>query len=301
MNNKVAEIITNRFLEGIKSSGSLPWTKPWKTVAFRNAVSGRQYNGINVLMLALFGRDTDYLTFNQAKDNKGMVRKGSKGLPIVYYQALDKKDKVTGDVIRNSRGQAEQWRMLRYSTVFNLSDIEGCDALKAKAAARNKLITFSPIETCEALVKNYGITIKYDSNQASYSPAIHAIQMPDKERFVSVEKFYCTLFHEIGHSLAKEQGEDIANGFGSDPYAREELVAELFANFCLSYAGIDSSTLFDHSLAYVQSWTSKLTSDPTILISAASRASKRLYWLLGNAGLLVQEETPEVELEASVA
>jgi len=157
----------------------------------------------------------------------------------------------------------------------------------------------SPIEACEKLGSIYDIKVTHGGNSAHYSPAIHAISMPAKESFKSVEAYYETYFHELGHSLSKELGEDISGNFGSDPYAKEELVAELFTNFCLSYAGIDSSDLFNNSTAYLQSWTSKLTSDPTILISASSKAFKRFQWLLKAGGLIVEEPIEESEAVAA--
>jgi len=293
MTNKVAEVITNKILESVKTSGELPWQKPWRTTTLRNAVSGKDYRGVNVIMLAILGNDSDFITFNQAKDNGGMVKKGSKGIPICFFKFMDKKDKA-GNVVTNGKGEAAKWPLLRYSTVFNLSDIDGCEALKAKAAERKKTIDFTPIEACEKLASAYSISITHGGNRAYYSPAIHAIGMPEKESFKSVEAYYATLFHEIGHSLSREMGEDISNGFGSDPYAKEELVAELFANFCLSYVGVTTTGLFDNSVAYFQSWLGKLTDDPTLLISAASKASKRFNWLLNKAGLTVEEtETAE--------
>ena len=295
--NKTAEIITNQFLEAIKTTGKLPWTKPWRTVNVRNATTGRDYNGINVLMLSMFGKDTDFLTFNQAKDNGGMVKAGSKGLRVCFFKFMDKKDGAGNTVMRN--GKVDKWPLLRYSTVFNLSDIDGCEALKAKADARKKQIEFTPIEACDKLVAAYSIATNHGANRASYSPAIHAINMPARESFASVNHYYATMFHELGHALSKELGEDISNGFGDELYSKEELVAELFANFCLSYAGIDSADLFNNSLAYLQGWTSKLTSDPTILISAASKASKRFNWLLVKAGL--KEPAPAIEETETVA
>lgn len=287
--NTVAETITKRFMDAIVSTGTLPWQKPWKSVFLRNATTGRPYHGVNVMMLALFGRDTDYITFNQAKERGGMVRKGSKGLPVIYCRTLEKKDKTTGLPIVQD-GKPAKYRLLRYSTVFNLSDIDGCDALKAKCTARKSQITFSPIEACERLAADLSSPITHGGDRACYIPAIHVINMPARESFHSVEAYYCTLFHEIGHSMSRENGEDISNGFGTEPYAKEELVAELFANFCLSYAGIDSSLLFNNSLAYLQNWQKRLADDSGLLISAASKASARFNLLLKRAGLLEDED-----------
>lgn len=293
MKNNVAEIIAEKFIEAIKTSGKLPWQKPWRVVNTRNAVSGNAYKGINVLALAMFGNDSDFLTFNQAKDNGGFIKKGSKGIQICYFKFMDKKDEKGAPVMVN--GKQSKWPLLRYSTVFNLSDVDGCDKLKSKALARKKVIEFKPIESCEKLAAFAPCNVSHKGNSAFYSPAVHAITMPEKETFKSVAHYYCTLFHEIGHAMAREVGTDLNGQFGSDPYAKEELAAELFANLCLSFAGIDSSDLFDNSAAYLQNWQKRITDDATILISAASKASKRFELLLERAGLAEKQESEESE------
>jgi antirestriction protein ArdC len=295
---KVNEVITNKFLEAIKSSGTLPWQKPWRTISVRNAVTGRAYNGVNQLLLSLIGKDDHYLTFNQAKQHGAFVKAGT-GLPICFFRFNDKKDK-NGNVIRNANGKAETYPSLRYYTVFPLSETTGGEALKAKAAARKKAIDFAPIEACENIVKASGFSIFHKGDRAAYSPALHTIMMPAPETFKSVEHYYVTLFHEIGHAMAKECGEDITNGFGSDPYAREELVAELFANLCISFVGIENQDLFDNSTAYFQNWLDRLKKDASLLISASSKASKRFITLANRAGFSLDED-PEVEEMEAVA
>lgn len=296
MNNKTAEIITNKFLESIASTKKLPWQKPWRSVALRNAKTRARYKGVNVLMLALFGKDTDFMTYNQAKEAGGFVKAGSKGIPICFFKFMDKKDENGVPITKN--GKLDKWPLLRYSTVFNLCDIEGADSIKAKCNADKKAIDFAPIEACEKLVAAGAIKTNHGGDSSHYSPGIHAITLPAPESFKSVPHYYATSFHELGHAMAKETGEDISSGFGSDPYAKEELVAELFANFCLSFVGIDSSDLFNNSAAYLQSWTSKLTKDPTLLISAASKASKRFNLLLEKGGFNLEAETETEEIAA---
>lgn len=93
--SKVAEIITQRFIDEIKTTGFLPWSKPWYSIHAQNIVSKKAYRGINVLMLALFGENgTDFLTFNQAKAAEGFIgSKGKgKGIPIVFYTKLPPKE-----------------------------------------------------------------------------------------------------------------------------------------------------------------------------------------------------------------
>lgn len=267
----VPEVICNKFIEKIESGGILPWVKPWKSLAYCNAVSKREYRGINVLMLAIFGDDTEYLTFNQAKAAKGTVKKGAKGIPITFYAKLEKQGQESKPV-----NERDTFMMLRYFTVFNLSD---CDGVNINRRQVNKL-EFTPHEIAEKITALCGCPIKFGGNSAHYSPLSHAIAMPAKETFLSIDLYYKTLFHEITHSLAKTAlSKDVSNGYGSEPYAKEELVAELGANFFLSFCGIDSTDLFDNSAAYFKNWLGALKDDSRLLISAMSDAQKRFDYV----------------------
>jgi len=99
--------------------------------------------------------------------------------------------------------------------------------------------------------------------------------MPKREQFHSNGEYYCALFHGLSHSTGHKSrvGRDLENGkFGSDPYAKEELVAEISACFVCSSVGIEQT--FDNSAAYIKGWLKKLKSDPKLIISAASQAKK---------------------------
>lgn len=291
-NQSVAEIITSKFLEKITKEKLLPWQKSWLTIHARNIISGKPYRGINVLITSFFGKDSAFLTYNQAQEHGGHVSKGCKALPVVFYKPLDKRDKE-GKPVLNSKGEPEKIPLLRYYNVFNLCDIEANDApedqkklasLKEKAQKDIKQIDFIPDQMAERLIQSIKIPITHGGNRACYTPATDRINLPAKEAFSSIEAYYCTCFHEIGHSLAKHVGHELKD-YSADIGARssEELVAEIFANFCLSYCGLDSGKAFDNSAAYLNSWLSFLGNEPKQLISASGKAQKRFDLLLKNA------------------
>jgi antirestriction protein ArdC len=274
--SKVAEIITQRFIDEIKTTGFLPWQKPWFSIHAQNIVSKKAYRGINVLMLALFGENgTDFLTFNQAKAADGFIgSKGKgKGIPIVFYTKLPPKEQFGKDGKPN-----KGIFLMRYYTVFNFKYAEGTKGLVPQSAKLNKV---SPIIEAERLLERVTCPIVTGGNSACYYPGMHKIGMPLPGQFKSPEHYYCALFHEVGHSLSKDRGIELEAGFGSEQYSKEELVAELFANFCLSHVGIDSANLFDNSKAYLGNWLSKFAGDSKLLIQASSEAQKRFDILLG--------------------
>ncbi len=137
----VYEIITSRIIEELEK-GSVPWRKPWKTLPPVNLISKKPYRGINVFLLALQGYGSQYwLTFNQAKQLGGNVRRGEHGTKIVFWK-FDTYETETADGDTEERKSA----FLRYYTVFNLEQTEGLKALLTLPPA-------FPIESAEEIVK----------------------------------------------------------------------------------------------------------------------------------------------------
>jgi antirestriction protein ArdC len=281
MKNKsdVAEIITGKILDAMQKSQVAPWRKPWQSLNFRNVVSGHSYRGINVLLLHLFGNDVDYLTMKQANANGARIKGGSKAIQIVFWKPIE----VETSEVLNGKVVKKKIFFLRYYSLFGLNDCEASDSAKFAAlqAKRRTLPNcVENLDVAEKLIEKAAINTEFGGNVACYMPMAHAIKMPNKAQFKSTEEYYSTMFHEIGHALAKESGKQLDGNFGSEKYSAEELVAEIFANFCLSYCGIDSSKAFDNSVAYLQNWIAKLSSEPKMLVNAAAQAQKRFDLLL---------------------
>ena len=84
----VYEVITTRIVE-LLQQGTIPWRKPWSLGASepRNLVSGKGYRGVNVFLLSTMPFVSPYwLTYRQATERGGSVRKGSKGCPVVFWR-----------------------------------------------------------------------------------------------------------------------------------------------------------------------------------------------------------------------
>jgi antirestriction protein ArdC len=303
MSYKVCQTITAEFLKRIATDNAVPWAKPWKTVRAQNIISRKPYRGINVLLTALFGNDDFFITAKQLaeankvdpKDVGQFITKGCKTIPIVF---TSKKEKlVNGQKVIKANGKPDTFWFMMYYRVFNLKDVK-CPIERPSL----KQCDFVPHEMAEKLIRSIGIPTTYGGSVACYYPSRHEICMPEPERFRSVPEFYGASFHELGHALAKELNPtlDMATAFGSDKYSKEELVAELFANFCLSYVGI--APTFDNSAAYIQGWMKRLSKDPTLLISAAGQAQKRFDLLLERAGLReVKEEENHIDEAVTAA
>lgn len=133
------------------------------------------------------------------------------------------------------------------------------------------------------------------SEDAFYSPSGDYICVPSRERFADRGEFYGTLFHEMSHSTGAEGriGRDIRNPFGSDGYARDELVAELSSAVLNGMAGIDS-TIREDNLRYLKHWQERFAGEPMAIMSVLSDASKAAAMISGQIGL-VQERIVELD------
>ncbi len=134
----VYEIITSQILAELEK-GEAPWRKPWRTLPSVNLITKKPYRGINVFLLALQGYGSQFwLTFNQAKQLGGNVRKGEHGTKIVFWKFYET-EATDGEI------EERKFAFLRYFTVFNLEQTEGLKALLELPPA-------FPIESAESIV-----------------------------------------------------------------------------------------------------------------------------------------------------
>jgi antirestriction protein ArdC len=283
---KTYDIINSKIME-LLESGTVPWRKTWNAVTNqpKNLVSLKEYRGINVFTLACMPYSSPYwMTFKQASDKGGHVRKGEKSTPVIFWKWSDKKDAGGDDadtVTVNSKIP-----MLRYYSVFNLEQIEG---IEPPPTAETIINTFTPIERAEQIIAEMPLRpeIKYGGNQPAYHPLLDYVKMPVPEAFESPEELYSTSFHELIHSVghAKRLGRKgilEPSYFGSHEYSKEELVAEMGAAFLCGHSGIERT--IENSAAYIQGWLRSLKNDKTLLIQAAAQAQKASDYILNRKG-----------------
>ena len=277
------QVITDRII-GLLDKGIVPWQKPWTSGQShpQNLISRKPYRGVNVFLLHAMSYESPYwLTYKQALAVGGNVRKREKACPVVFWKWLDVED--TAD---NAHKRVP---FLRYYSVFNAAQCEGIEAHLPKPEESKR--EHSPIEAGERIVSamQRRPEIKHGLDRAFYSPSGDFIGMPSPERFRSGEEYYSVLFHELTHATGHESRlnrkgvagtEGDWSAFGSTPYAKEELVAEMGAAFLCGHAGIVERTL-ENSAAYVQGWLSRLKDDPKLVVQAAAQAQKAADFILG--------------------
>jgi len=290
-NDDVYNMVNERMLKML-DEGVIPWQKTWADGSMglpRNLITNNEYRGLNTWMLACSPYSSPYwLSYKQARECKGYVRKDEKGCIVIFWKVIERKSKDP-----NAEKETERIFLLRYYTVFNTEQCEGLSHKRIKemqelnAGLDND---HDSIAECETIVTSMinPPTIKHTNvNRAFYRPSTDTVNTPPITRFESPEAYYCTMFHELTHSTGHEsrlnrEGVAGMQGRGTDNYSFEELVAEMGAAYLCGIAGIENVTI-ENSAAYIAGWKSKL-SDPDNkkwLVSAGSKAQKAVDHILG--------------------
>lgn len=282
--NKVYQIVTDRIVAQM-DKGIIPWKQPWAVSGDewnspRNWITKKAYRGINVMLLGSAGYECPHwATYNQLKSIGGMVKKGEKSSPIVFWSKTSYKDKDNDDEERQSF-------ILRYYNAFNLEQVDGIEVPVTVPPEEDD--TFTPIEKAERLVERIPnrCPIKSGGSKAFYSPYRDFVMMPDAKAFYSPEEYYSTLFHELAHSTGHTSRlnrfkDNKSDSKGTKGYAREELRAELASCYLMNDLKIKTTVTEENSVAYLQSWRQRLIDDPTIIMATAGKAQEICDYIHG--------------------
>lgn len=279
--------VTDRIVEELER-GVRPWLKPWNAEHAAGRITrplrfnGQRYQGINILMLWAEAESSGYacpiwMTFQQARELGGHVRKGEHAAPVVYASKFNKTetDDAGLDVER-------EIPFLRQYSVFNVEQIDDLPDwyYQLKEPPKEQM---PRVEHADRFFANTKAEIRQGGNQAYYAIGSDHVQMPRYECFRDPESYCSTLAHELTHwtrhpsRLNREFGR---KRFGDEGYAMEELVAELGAAFLCADLRITPEVREDHA-SYVENWLKVLKQDKRAIFSAASHASKAVEFLHG--------------------
>ena len=284
----IYQTVTNNILAAMEN-GIIPWRKPFNTTFSPipiNFSTEKVYRGINVFLLNLaclqFGYPRNsWLTFNQAKQMGGNVKKGQSSESILFWKSLVVNEKNLSKKDEISKAIDEVY-IARIYNVFNIDQCVGIDK-------ESKILPVTPgFGSCEDVYANYP-EVRPEVNlglKALYIPALDQIRIPGVGDFHSISDYYATLFHELIHSTghsSRLNREGISEVKRSDKirYSKEELIAEMGASFLCAFSGIENPNLTNNSAAYLQSWLQVFKQYKTVVVKAASQAQKAVDFLLG--------------------
>ncbi|MDP1871704.1 MAG: zincin-like metallopeptidase domain-containing protein [Gallionella sp.] len=268
----IYQTITDKIIEALEA-GSAPWVKPWASLgAPRNAITGREYSGINTVLLAMTEFSSNqWLTFQQARQAGGNVKKGEKGTTVVFFKPLTIKEKAEAQ----GDDKEKVIPLLRTFTVFNTQQIENLPE-KFNQPIKPQLSEFEDNAAAETLLNQ--AKIQYGMNRACFIPSLDKIHLPNKTDFKSIPDFYAVALHELTHWSGHKNrlARDFSGRFGDAAYAFEELVAELGAAFLCASTGVDGQLQHD---SYIASWLKVLKNDKKAIFTAAAAARKASEFL----------------------
>ena len=265
--------ITNRIMDQL-NQGIIPWQKPWvASGAAVSHVTGKPYSLLNQMLL---GRAGEYVTYKQAQQKGGWIRKGEKASMVVFWKWMTVKDEDTDE--------EKEVPLLRYYNVFHIDQCEGLEAKHTKPLQNSA----NADATAEAIIADYvkreGVRLDHqEGDRAFYRPSTDTITLPLMRQFKEVAEYYSTAFHEMTHSTGHAKRLDRLEKtafFGSDAYSKEELIAEIGAAALVNRAGLETAKSFRNSAAYIQSWLQALKNDKRFIVSAAGKAEKAVDYIL---------------------
>lgn len=302
-NNPIYEKLTpqrkqlvDKVLENLEK-GNLFWTKGWVSGAPESAITGKKYRGINNLLLSIISMNENYddnrwATFNQMeekgwtfkKDEDGKSVAKNKGVTIEYYEMRDKETKkrfdrsildgMTAEEQREYMDKNVYW-LRKYYRVFNCALMNGVPQKEKPQINDND--KNDRVESILDYWDKNEAKIVYGGSQAFYKSSTDEVHLPSRGDFKSMQEFYSTALHEIGHSTGHESrlNRDLSGGFGSETYALEELRAEIASIFMEQDLEIEPSEgRLQNNAAYIQSWKDEITDNPNALFTAIADADK---------------------------
>ncbi|EGG5521475.1 DUF1738 domain-containing protein [Salmonella enterica] len=300
-------MVTDRIIAALEQ-GTAPWRRPWTSADAgcsgglpSNALTGRCYSGVNVLLLWMAAEEGGYtsdrwLTYRQAQEAGGQVRKGETGsLAVIYKDWTKPAEDEHGNRLYDTDGSplTETVPMLRQLHLFNVAQ---CDGLPAHMQAPQPddgtqrpvedyaVVSPERLADVQKMLEATGVQLesRYQS-QAYYRPTADTIVMPLTSQFDSEADYWSTLLHEMVHStghgkrLDREGITSSLRRHGDRVYAFEELIAETGSAFLCAQLGIYGEVQHE---SYIDSWLQVLRSDKKALFRACSKAREATEYLL---------------------
>lgn len=336
--DKALDLFADMMIERIQSlSGKDGWKKPWfteGTLQWPKNLNGREYNGMNAMMLLLHCEKEGYkiprfCTFDRIqqfnktgkKDEEQKPRvsvlKGEHSFPVMLttFTVVNKETKEHikwEDYKLLSQEEREKYNVypkLQTYHVFNVSQTnlkevrpEFWEKLEQEYSMpkveKDEQFAFEPVDRMIADNRWICPIKPMFGDSAYFSISKNEIVMPEKRQFKDGEYFYSNLFHEMGHSTGAEGQLDRIKPatFGSAEYAREELVAELTAALTAQRYGMTKHLKGD-SAAYLKSWLDSLKESPQFIKTTLLDVKKATSMLTQHIDKIAMEIDQEKKAE----
>lgn len=309
----VYQTVTDRIVAALEA-GTVPWVRPWSSALDtgsasgtppdhgfpRNGYTGRQYAGINVLLLWLTMSERGYVsnewfTMRQANALGARVRKGEHGTLVTFWRTITVQDDAEADA--GTRGGVEdepserEVPFLKHYTVFSREQLDGLPAATqiapqsgAEAVSTEQAVSETGpagrLDAVDGFVERTGAVVLESATTRvpCYNGRADRIHMPPLAVFHTREDFYASLLHEVAHwtGHVSRLARPMTGGFGTPEYAREELTAEIASAFLSADFALAGDLQHPE---YVGHWIRVLTDDNRAVFRAAREARQAVAYL----------------------
>lgn len=257
--------------------GTVPWVKEWDGpmgAALPERANGELYQGINsvILMMKKYAngyKSRGWMTFKQAKDLGGMVRKGEKSTQVIYYSTFKKEDPDTKDE-----------KVIGFLKTYNVFNRDQIDGLPEQTIENPVAGGEGHIDDIKAFFDATRAKIEHGEHiNPHWRPSTDTIGMPPIEKFSSAHAYYGTLAHELTHWTGHTPRLDRDMKYQTkEGRAFEELIAELGSLFLCAHIGAKPD--HDNAAAYIESWLAALRKDKKFIFRAAAAAQAATNYAL---------------------
>lgn len=285
--------VTNQIIDLLESQ-KLTWDKPWITLSKdgkrpHNAVSGRMYSGLNQILLSMIQLKFRYpfsgwMTFKQVQDGGGRVVAGSRASSIFHYKLLysdnlgrkyEPEQILQFSFNEQKELELKKQAILLYYNVFNIAQTSGlAESFYGLNDQLNLTETAKDVAAEELILSTKARIIHMVSNEACYNYVNDVIFLPERNQFKGKVPYYETVLHELTHWTGHKSrlNRNLKTLFGSEEYAKEELIAELCSAFLCADLGFSMS--ITNNAAYIQDWIRVLKADARYIFKAIKGAEE---------------------------
>ncbi len=260
--------------------GTPPWQCPWTgstgSVALPLRHNGIPYRGINILVLWVQAHLSGYtsahwMTYRQAHELGGNVRKGERSSLSAFYGTFEKSDDQDQT---DEEQQSSRSPFLKTNRVFNANQIDGLPHDFYVHPEPQRDLGTEPDAMLERFFDDTGILrVTSPLPRAYYDMAKDQIHMPPIETFFDAGGYYSTLAHETAHASGHSSRLDrLSATMNRKERAYEELVAELASAMIGAHLKLPAH--YDQNAAYIEGWVEAMQEDNAVIFKAAADAQR---------------------------
>jgi antirestriction protein ArdC len=298
--SEIRQSITEQIVAAL-AAGTAPWRRPWSSDpcagAPKNAVSNKNYSGVNPLLLHIAAqrhgfKSRYWATYRQWTElgaqvisRPSHVPAGEWGCQIVFCKPCRR---IKTNVAQEE--SEERFWLLRTYTVFNVDQVSGSSVDRFRVGQQENTSTDveQRFQLADDAIEATGADIRFGGDQAFYQPDLDYIQMPHRHQFQKTN-FYDSLFHELCHWSEHPTRLNWDRTKPENAYALGELIAELGACYLAGELELPLADTLGNHASYLQNWLGAMNNDCKFIFKAAAQATRAADFILSFSRQQAQE------------